>query len=157
MSVSEFASRASHGEHRVAWIDPNSTMSDDSDFRICGHELKIVDYYWSSPDAGYLYGKRAMLDTIHSNLDNLKLFKQSGRLVFRFVVNCDGEPGRFIVRGYDLNYQRMEFQKETVDHLFSIMQKLEKWKPVLFGEELQDAYFYITFNIEDGEITNILP
>ena len=157
MSASEFDRRANHGEHRVAWIDPGNTMSDDSDFQICGHELSIADYYWSSPDAGYFYGKRAMLDTIYSSLDDSKLFNQDGRLVFRFVVNCNGEPGRFIVRGYDLDYRPMEFRQETVDHLFSIMQKLEKWKPVLFGEELQDAYFYITFNIEDGEITNILP
>ncbi|MEP0986045.1 hypothetical protein [Ekhidna sp.] len=157
MSVEEFEKRAAHGEHRVAWIDPENTMSDDSDFQLCDHERKITDYYWSNPDARYAYGKRVMLDTIYANLEESKLFNQNGRLVFRFVVNCEGKAGRFIARGYDLSYQPMEFERETVDHLFSIMQKLENWEPVVFGDELRDAYFYITFNIVDGEITDILP
>ena len=157
MSVEEFERRADHGEHRVAWIDPDNTMSDDSDFRICGHERSIADYYNSTPDGRYVHSKRALLDTVYSNLDESKLFDQSGRLVFRFVVNCDGVRGRFIARGYDLNYQPMQFETETVDHLFDIIQKLKEWRPVVIRDEARDAYFYITFNIEDGEIQDILP
>lgn len=157
MSLKEFEKRADHGEHRVAWIDPNQTISDDADFKICGHEFHIADYYNSTPDGRYIHSKRAMLDTIHSNLDKAKLFDQSGRLVFRFVVNCEGKAGRFIANGYDLNYQPMEFRKETVDHLFGILRKLEDWRVVKLDDGVRDAYFYITFNIENGEIIDILP
>lgn len=157
MSVKEFEKRANHGEHRTAYIDPSNTMSDDSDFKICNHEREIADYYWSNPDARYSEGKRAMLDTIYAHVDESKLVGPNGKLVFRFVVNCEGQAGRFVAEGFDLDYQRTDFNQETVDHLFGILQKLEKWEPVLFGDELQDAYFYITFNIENGEIVDILP
>ena len=157
MSVEEFEERTNHNEHRVAWIDPENTLSDDSDFKICGHQRNIADYYNSTPDGRYIHSKKALVDTIDINLDKSKLFNQSGRLVFRFVVNCEGKPGRFIAKGYDLDYQPIEFEKETVDHLFSIMEKLEEWQPVLIREETRDAYFYITFNLVNGEITDILP
>ena len=157
MSIEEFEMRADHGEHRVAWINPTKAISDDSDFNLCGHERRIADYYNSTPDGRYIHSKRAMLDTIYSNLDRSKLFDQSGRLVFRFVVNCEGKPGRFIAKGYDLDYEPMEFNSQTVDHLFGILQKLNEWRPVVLRGEARDAYFYITFNIENGEITDILP
>ncbi|WP_425389812.1 hypothetical protein [Ekhidna sp.] len=157
MSIEEFEKRANHGEHRVAWIDPENTISDDSDFSICDHERRIADYYNSTPSGEYIHSKRALLDTVFSNLDKSKLFDQSGRLVFRFVVNCEGRAGRFIAEGYDLDYQTMEFDPETVDHLFGILQKLEAWRPVVLNDKPRDAYFYITFNIENGEIIDILP
>ncbi len=157
MSVEEFEERANHGDHRVAWIDPKNTISNDTDFKICGHERRIADYYNSTPQGAYIHSKRALEDTIFSNLDRSKLLDQSGRLVFRFVVNCEGKAGRFIAKGYDLNYQPMEFDSETVDHLFGLLQKLKEWSPVMIQDEARDAYFYITFNIENGEIVDILP
>lgn len=157
MSLKEFEKRANHGEHRVAWIDPKQTISDDSDFTICNHERRIMDYYNSTPDGRYLHGKRAMMDTIYSNLDKSKLFDQEGMLTFRFVVNCEGKAGRFIAKGYGVSYQPMTFRSETIDHLYGILQKLNEWRPVVLQEESRDAYFYITFKISNGEIINILP
>lgn len=157
MPLKEFKKQANHGEHRVAWIDQTKTISDDTDFKLCGHERRIADYYNSTPDGRYLHSKRAMLDSIYSNLDKTKLFDQSGRLVFRFVVNCEGKAGRFVGEGYDMDYQPMEFRQETVDHLYAVLQKLEDWRTVVIRDEVRDAYFYITFNIDNGEIIDILP
>ncbi|WP_144017299.1 hypothetical protein [Ekhidna lutea] len=157
MPLSKFEKLSNHNKRRVAYIDPENTISDDADFKICGHETRIADYYNSTPDGRYLHSKQAMLDTIYSNLDKAKLFDQSGRLVFRFVVNCEGKAGRFVVDGYDLNYQPIEFRQETIDHLYGILQKLEDWRSVTTRNEARDAYFYITFNIDNGEIIDILP
>lgn len=157
ISIEEFEKRANHGEHRVAYIDPKKSISDDSDFELCGHIRNVADYYNSTPDGSYLHGKRAMLDTIHSNLDRSKRFDQSGFLVYRFVVNCEGKTGRFVVEGYDSDYQPQEFEAETVDHLYSILERLEEWRPVVIRDEARDAYFYINFKIENGEIVDILP
>ena len=157
MSVAEFEKRASHGMHRVGWINPKESMSDDREFRLCGHEMRIADYYNSTPRGDYFHGKSALKDTVIAHLDKEKLFDQEGMLTFRFVVNCEGKAGRFIARGYDPHHQPMKFRKETVDHLFSIMQKLEEWRPVVLQDEARDAYFYYTFKIKDGEVTDILP
>lgn len=157
MSIEEFKRRKNHGEHRVAWIDPEKALDQGGDFTICGHERFIADYYNSDPDGRYLHDKRAMLDTVFLNLDKSKLFSQSGRLVFRFVVNCEGKAGRFVAEGYNLDYQPMEFDPATVEHLYSILRKLEEWRPVVMNKEPTDAFFYITFNIENGKIVDILP
>ena len=157
MSVEEFEKRANHGVYRTGYIHPEQTISDDSEFQLCGHIKRVADYYNSTPRGEYLLGKRALMDTIYSNVDTSKLFGQSGFLVFRFVVNCEGKAGRFIAEGYDLNYQPMEFEEETVDHLFRILQRLEEWRPVVIADEARDAYFYINLKIQNGEITDILP
>ncbi len=157
MPIEEFERRADHDKHRIAWIDPDKTLDSDAEFKICGGERRIADYYNSTPDGRYIHGKRAMLDTIFNNLDEAKLLEQNGRLTFRFVVNCEGQTGRFIVNGYDFMYQPIKFEQETIDHLYGILRKLESWRPVVLQDESRDAYFYITFNIEDGKITDILP
>ncbi len=156
MSVEEFEKRANHGKHRVAFIDPESTL-DEKPFETCENIHFIADYYNSDPDGRYLYGKKAMKDTIFSNLDKSKLFDQSGMLTYRFVVNCQGKAGRFVAEGYDYAYRPKEFNKETISHLHSILRKLEEWRPVVSQNESRDAYFYITFKLENGEIIDILP
>ncbi|MEM7297737.1 MAG: hypothetical protein AAF391_05665 [Bacteroidota bacterium] len=157
MSVEEFDKRADHGQYRVAYIDPNESISDDTNFALCDHIINVADYYNSTPDGRYIHGKRAMLDSIYANLDKSKLFDQNGSLVFRFVVNCEGKAGRFIAEGYDVSYQPMEFETETIEHLLGLLQRLEDWRPVVIREEANDAYFYINFKIENGEIIDILP
>ncbi|MEM9338502.1 MAG: hypothetical protein AAGA66_07215 [Bacteroidota bacterium] len=157
MPLGEFEKRADHEQHRVAWIDPQETLSEDTDFTLCGHEKDIADYYNSTPDGRYLHGKYALLDTVYGHLDPSKLTGQDGSLVFRFVVNCEGRPGRFIAEGYDAGYQKVEFQQETIDHLFEIVKKLKEWRPVVIREEARDAYFYLNIKIEKGEIIDILP
>ncbi|WP_436514687.1 hypothetical protein [Ekhidna sp. To15] len=157
MPVEEFERRADHDKHRIAWIDPENTLDAGEDFNICGHERFIADYYNSTPDGRYIHGKRALLDTVYNNLDESKMLEQNGMLVFRFVVNCEGKPGRFTVDGYDFMYQPIKFEQETIDHLYGILRMLEDWRPVVINDEARDAYFYITFKIDNGKITDILP
>lgn len=157
MPLQEFRNRAAHDDRRVAYIDPEQTLDTEIDFLLCGEEVQIADYYNATPDGRYIQGKRAMLDTIYSNLDPSQIGEESGMLTFRFVVNCQGQAGRFVVEGYDMAYQRQEFDQRTVLHLYSILLRLKKWQPVKLDSGLSDAYFYITFKIENGEITEILP
>lgn len=157
MPIEEFERRADHDKHRIAWIDPEKAFDENNEFSICGHERFIADYYNSTPDGRYVNGKRAMLDTIYSNLDESKMLEQNGMLTFRFVVNCEGKAGRFIAEGFDFMYEPIKFEDETINHLYGILQKLDDWRPVVIRDEARDAYFYITFKIEDGKITDILP
>lgn len=155
--LAKFKELANHTEKRVAYIDPQETLDKNVDFKICGHEKFIADYYNSTPDGDYLYGKAALVDTIFANLDANKMMNQTGMLTFRFVVNCNGEAGRFIAKGYDLAYQPFDFPEETVQHLYEQMLKLKEWQVVVINDEPRDAYFYFTFKINNGEIIDILP
>ena len=157
MPLAAFRNLMEHGKSRIAYIDPEEVLDRDERFEICGHERFINDYYNSNPDGSYKHSKAALVDTVFNNLDGEKLMNQTGMLTFRFVVNCEGEAGRFIAEGYDLNYQPYEFPEETVTHLYEIIRKLTDWTPVISGGEPSDAYFYLTFKLNNGEITDILP
>ena len=157
MSLSEFKERADHDVKRIAYIDPEKALDKGSDFEICGLERFIADYYNSTPDGDYIHGKAALVDTILTNLDPEKMMNQTGMLTFRFVVNCEGKAGRFIAEGYDYDYQPMEFPEETINHLYEQLLRLEEWQPVVNNDEARDAYFYFTFKMTNGEITDILP
>lgn len=157
MPLSKFERLARHKKKRIAYIDPTKTLDKDSNFQLCMHETLISDYYNAHPDGQYKHGKAALIDSILTNLESDRMMNQTGMLTFRFVVNCEGEAGRFIAEGYDLDYQPYEFPKETIHHLYSLLLKLKTWQPVTVREEAGDAYFYITFKLNNGEIYDILP
>lgn len=157
MPLSKFESLASRKMKRVAYIDPKEAIMSVKPFEPCGHETIIADYYNSTPDGSYIHGKAALVDSIFANLESDKLMNQTGMLTFRFIVNCEGKAGRFIAEGYDYNYKPISFPKETIHHLHTLLANLREWRPVVIKEEPRDAYFYYTFKLVNGEITDILP
>jgi len=63
----------------------------DGDFKVC-NEDKIPNYY--GMDTDYEGGKKAIKNKLLNNLQNLK-FENPGLITFRFIVNCEGDIGRF--------------------------------------------------------------
>ncbi len=157
MPYSDFKKLSRHDKHRVAYIDPLNTIDDALYFELCGHEKGIFDYYNSTPDVRYADGKGQMKKIIKSKLEREKLQGQSGYLTFRFVVNCKGETGRYVIEQSDLDYQKKRFPKETVDHLYGITYSLNKWEPAVIREEGRDAYVYLTYKLQNGVVTDVLP
>lgn len=153
----KFQKMANHGRHRIAYIDPQKTMDDVTSFKICNED--IVDYY--NHDLGHFPilkgGKNAMQKILDTQLDKTKLFKESGYLTFRFVVNCEGVAGRFIREQTDLNFQKKIFNAETVEHFYGIIKDIKDWRTTMIRKEARDAYAYITFKLNDGEIIELLP
>lgn len=157
MSLEKFTQLARHGRKRIGYIDPKEVIDQNTAFTLCDDQRKIVDYYNGSPRVEFAEKKRVMLNILFSKIDSEKLFNESGFLTFRFVVNCRGEAGWFITEQADLNYQEKQFAKETVDHLYKLIAELKTWSPCVINQEPRDAYFYITFRMENGKILDILP
>lgn len=157
MPLDDFNTLVNHGRKRIAYIDPKEAIDQHTDFKLCGLHKNVADYYNSSPDGRYAEGKRGMMNIIFSKVDTEKLFKESGYLTFRFIVNCHGEAGWFVTEQADLDFQEKQFNQQTVDHLYEIVYDLKTWSPAVIMGEPQDAYFYITFRLKDGEILDILP
>lgn len=84
-------------------------------------------------------------------------YTDSGYLNIRFVVNCKGEAGRYVIHENNLDLEPIAFSKDLVDQLFDITTQLKKWKPNVIREEKRDSYIYISYRIENGKITEILP
>ncbi len=155
--LEEFQKQASHGRHRIAYIDSTATIDKKDSFQLCGIHQYIYDYYNGRQLIHYKGGKKAIWSTIKNHLDKEKLFKESGYLTFRFVVNCKGEKGRIITEQADLDFQKKTFNKETVHHFYTILQEINDWIPTKIREENVDAYFYLTFKLEDGMLVELLP
>ena len=156
MSLDDFLKLGNHNIKRVGYIDTLQTIDKGKPFYLCNAK-KIHDYYNGSQKLHYNNGKSAQWKIINSLLKTEKLYNESGYLTYRFVVNCKGETGRFITEEADLDFIPKSFNKETTQHLYEIVSAMDGWIPTLIRGEPGNAYFYLTFKLEDGKIIEILP
>ncbi|MEM1407269.1 MAG: hypothetical protein AAGG59_10875 [Bacteroidota bacterium] len=156
MPLIKFEKLKDHGIQRVGHIDTTKTL-DDKPFRLCNSINDLADYYNSNPDGRYLRNKNGLVKELRSSIDDRVLAGESGFLTFRFIVNCEGEAGRFVAEGVDLDYQPKKYPKIIIDHLYEALTRLEKWRPVIIGGRVRDAHFYVTFKLKNGEIIDIRP
>ena len=145
---------------RVAYINPENSLLSEG-FEVCSE--RIVDYYnyqigqTKGQVASYSKGKNGLRKHVLSHYKN-KGYSDSGYLNIRFVINCKGETGRYIIHENNLDLEPKKFNKDLVNQLFNITTQLKKWNPVIYGEDnIKDSYMYISYRIENGEITEILP
>lgn len=155
--LTDFHKMSKHDRHRVAYIDTTKILDVGTTFQPCGINNYIYDYYNGQKEYHYKGGKKEIWRTIRQNLNEEKLFKESGYLNFRFVVNCKGTAGYFVTEQADLDFQKKQFHQATIQHFFEIVNMLKEWNPTEIRKEKVDAYFYLTFKLEHGELIEILP
>ena len=146
--------------HRVGYIPKEKAINVNPDFQLCDESI-VVDYYnVNGPDdhaAGYIGGPKAIKRLIHSDYPELNLKDESGMLTIRFIINCNGEIGRFEIIENDLDFQPKKFDEEVKSQLFEITQKLENWRPNHLKGQNRDCAMYLTYKIKNGVLTDILP
>ena len=139
--------------HKANYIDPTKSLL-SKDFKAC-NENSIVDYY-NPGRAHYKSGKNGLRKQILQQY-NPKDYTDSGYLNIRFVINCKGETGRYVIHENDLDLEPTTFNKDLVTQLFNITSSLKNWIPNNFNGESKDTYMYLSYRIENGKITEILP
>jgi hypothetical protein len=141
------------------YIDPETALLSDG-FKVCNEDF-ILQYY-NPEHATYSEGKNGLRNFILSNYKNNN-YTDSGYLNIRFVINCEGEAGRYVIHENNLNLEPTAFTKELKDQLFELTTQLKKWNPnIIIGKNdsvsaYYDTYMYISYRIENGNITEILP
>lgn len=88
--------------------------------------------------------------------------KTTGFVTIRFVVNCKGEKGNFELLQMDDKYEATSFDKTLTDQLLEYVKPLTIWKLAYFRDDTEkkkslDYYGFITFKLNDGKITEIIP
>ncbi|MEL6720919.1 MAG: hypothetical protein AAFP82_19605, partial [Bacteroidota bacterium] len=151
----------------ATWRQQNFTSTNNipdfpsEDYKVCYHY--ISQYYYRPTANGrsmyYEGGLRAILKEAKSEYEVPKNSNgQSGWVRIRFVVNCDGQLGRFSIQEIDSNIQPKRFDPQITTQLFKIVQELKDYHPRIDGDQLtRDDYKHITFKLIDGEIIEILP
>lgn len=147
-------------KERVAYIDIKKALFSEN-FTICDSTY-IVDYYNYYPGdtihrrTQYISNKNGLKSEVLSKYIN-KDYNDSGYLNFRFIVNCKGEAGAYIIHENDLDLNPKKFNTDLVSQLLDITVELKQWKPNFMRNKERDSYMYISYRIENGEIVEILP
>jgi hypothetical protein len=138
---------------------PFDERNDSPDFKVC-NEGNIEQYYIrASTDIapGYQGEKkgleREILEAYHFPVTK----NEDGYLTIRFIVNCNGETGRFRIESMDFDYQEKSFKPQITDQLLEIVKSLDGWIPRKRNGQNLDFYQYLTFRMEEGQIVKILP
>lgn len=140
--------------NNVGDIKPDPTL-DDSTFRAC-RESNIPQYY--SIDSGFEGEKPAIKRYFEQNFKKNKAWaKENGYITVRFVVNCNGQTGRFRVLEMSPVYQPKKFPPALSNQLLQLTKQMPGWLPGKSENIPYDYYQYLTFTITKGEITQITP
>lgn len=135
------------------YINPETALLSDG-FEVCDENF-ILQYY--NPErATYSKGKNGLRNFILSNYKNNN-YTDSGYLNIRFVINCKGEAGRYVIHENNLDLEPNAFTEGLKDQLFELTTQLTEWNPNFVRGAYRDTYMYISYRIEHGNITEILP
>ena len=129
---------------------------DDPQFKRCLDEKYSFQYYNDSKGFQYKSEKREIEKEIQTlNLPENK--EANGYITIRFVVNCEGKSGMFRMQQIDNEYKEYTFNKKLSDQLLNFTKKLNGWIPKEIEEKKVDYYQYLTYKIENGKVSEILP
>ena len=134
---------------------PFDEKLDDPNFKVCNETMATVHYAFENP---FLYvGEKPAIEAAFRNINFKKADAGSGYITIRFLVNCEGETGRFRVEQMDLEYRDKSFDPDFVKEIVSTCKSLDGWIPATYKDSSYDYYKYLSFKIEDYKIIDILP
>ncbi len=140
-------------EHSSHYIDPETALLNDG-FKICNENF--IAQYYNTQEMPYPNGKNNFRNYINSNYIN-ENYADSGYLNIRFIINCEGEVGRFVIHENNLDLEPSLFNENLKNQLLKLTAQAKGWKPTYIHEKERDAYMYVSYRIEHGEITEIIP
>ncbi|MFV0233928.1 hypothetical protein OBK30_12815 [Empedobacter falsenii] len=142
---------------------PKTKITYNALYKVC-KDYQITQYFNKYDNGTTFKGGLRNIKQIFKNKFNYitNRSNQNGYIRVRFVVNCDGDIGRFSILETDKNYLSYSFDPKIVTTLFSIIttELKEGWRPGVYSEsdlETIDNYKHITFKIEEGKIIDIFP
>lgn len=141
-------------KHDAHYINPEESILND-DFIVCNDNY-IFQYYNESEKLPYFNGKNGFRNYINNNYVN-RNYSDSGYFNIRFIINCEGKAGRFITHENNLDLEPNVFNSDLKKQLITLTTSIKQWRPVFLREENRDAYMYVSYRIENGEITEIIP
>ena len=151
--------KASEKEEYLRWVGDieQNDQIDETEFKVCNGDDKILQYFNLGEGPVYRGEKSKIVNIFKSKYQPILDKKENGLIRIRFIVNCEGQAGRYRVLQSDYDYQEKEFEKEIVSQLLNITKGIENWEVFKRNEVPVDYYMYLIFKISDGQLTEILP
>ena len=142
-------------KHNVGHIE-SSKIKDPDGFEVCFEEVQFHGMY-ARREVGFKHGKDSLRTYFMERYDHAGMTDNSGYITLRFLINCKGEIGRFEVRQVGTDYIAKEFHPSLVDQLLELTRSLEEWDAFTYDDSTYDSHTFLTFKIDNGELSEILP
>jgi hypothetical protein len=137
----------------VYHIQPDDSK-DDPSFKLCNVSAA---YPYYGTETSNVLDKRILLEHFLAVNTYMKSANENGYVVIRFMVNCHGQPGRYRVRSFDMNYEPKEFPRKITEVLMDHTKQLKSWAVRTHDGRQYDSYCYFAFKIENGFVTDVMP
>lgn len=138
----------------IGYIDQEKALLNNK-YELC-YEGGIYHTYSSAALKAYTGSKKQFRETLNSEF-NKNNYTDSGYLNFRFLVNCEGNAGWFEIIEMNLDLEETPLNKAMVDELFEFTSNPKHWDTIVYKEAPQNYYMYISYRIENGKVTEIIP
>lgn len=130
---------------------------DDPVFKKCtSDKLVNLQYYQGSKQFDYKGEKLAIIEKLEKAKISSKN-KMNGYITVRFLVNCEGKTGLFRVQQMTTELKGMVQDKELEDMLLRFTKSLDGWIPKEIKGFKVGYYQYLTYKIENGKVSEVLP
>lgn len=140
--------------HYIGYIDQENAQLNNT-HELCG-DKHIAYTYNGAAFRAFTGTKKTFRNNILSSYQN-RDYSDSGYLNFRFLVNCEGQAGWFEVIKMNLDLEETELNKAMVDQLLILTSNQKHWNKLNYKGTPLNYYMYVSYRIENGEITEILP
>ena len=139
-------------QFHIGRISPEGAVQLDSIKNYNGQS--IVGYWSSSAPEIYKGSKYQFKKNILANYDG-EHYSDFGYLNYRFYINDKGKVIMYKINPMNMNLESSKMNDSLISDITKLVIQKKHWYPIL--EEETTYYMHLTFKIENGEITEIIP
>jgi hypothetical protein len=146
-------------EKYLRWVGDieKNKQKDETDFEVCNGDESVYQYFHFGEGPVYHGEKSKIFTHFESKYKPISGDEGSGFIRIRFIVNCEGQAGRFRVLQSDENYQEKEFNTTIVSQLLDLTKGIDQWEVFYRNEKPVEYYMYLIFKVKNGQLIEILP
>lgn len=139
--------------HYIGYINTDTALLNKV-YKLC--DDGIYKTHHGAPKDAFKISKKHFRTSILSEYKNNN-YSDSGYLNFRFLVNCEGHPGWFEITEMNLDLEEIDLNDDMVNKLLNLTSNTKHWNIFYIDNVPKNYYMYISYRIENGKITEILP
>jgi hypothetical protein len=132
---------------------------DEAGFQKCGAGKSrpfSFQYYHGAKGFSYKGEKIAIVEKLKKeNIYSEK--KINGYITIRFLVNCEGKAGLFRLKHMSSDLMDEVLDEELENRLLTFTKSLDGWMQKEIEGLKVDYYQYLTYKIENGKVSEVLP
>lgn len=131
---------------------------DEPGFKKCGagKDAPFSFQYYNGKGFNYRGEKIAIAEKLKK--ENIYTKKEiNGFVTVRFLVNCEGKTGLFRLKSMNSNLKEEILDEELQNKLLEFTKSLDGWASKELEGFKVDYYQYLTYKIENGKVSEVLP